>query len=64
VHRIHGITVEGKQLCSIHTHWQDTGDAATNEFNRYVAEFLTKLSGAVPNAKKVLQIVRPAARPT
>lgn len=64
VHRIHGITVEGKQLCSIHTHWQDMGDAAVNEFNRYVAEFLIKLSGPVPNAKKVLQIVRPPARPT
>jgi hypothetical protein len=61
VHRIHGITVEGKQLCSIHTHWQDTGDIAINEFNKYVLDYLKKLSAYLPAMKKLVHILRPSS---
>ena len=45
-----GISVDGEQLLSIHTHWSETVDLTTRHFNLFVYNFLIRL-GDHPQAK-------------
>lgn len=45
-----GISVDGHQLLSIHTHWSETVDLTTRHFNFFVYNFLIRL-GEHPHAK-------------
>ena len=46
-----GILVLGKPLGSVHTHFGETRDAATREFNRWVLSWLLKLSAHEPSRR-------------
>lgn len=43
ISRTAGISVDGQQLMSIHTHWSETVDLATRHFNLFVYNFLIRL---------------------
>jgi len=45
-----GIAVQKKPLQSVHTHWAETKDRATSEFNRFVLERLSRLSSVKKTA--------------
>jgi hypothetical protein len=56
-----GITVEGQQLLSVHTHWGPSQGLDVQEFNSFVLSFLKKLSNAHPPAKELLRCLGGAA---
>ena len=53
-----GITVAGKRLGSVHTHFQEKNDPATTTFNGYVLGYLRILEGSNPEAKRLLAAIR------
>lgn len=52
-----GITVAGKRLGSVHTHFQEKNDPATTTFNGYVLGYLRILEGSNPEAKRLLAAI-------
>jgi hypothetical protein len=52
-----GILVGGEPLGSIHTHWYESRDAATVQYNGFVYDLLRRLAQMHPPAKKLLSIL-------
>jgi hypothetical protein len=53
-----GITVGGKRLGSVHTHFHEKHDGATMTFNGFVLGWLRILEGSNPAAKRLLAAIR------
>jgi hypothetical protein len=53
-----GITVAGKRLGSVHTHFHEKYDGATMAFNSFVVGFLKKLAPVHPPAKRLLAAIQ------
>jgi hypothetical protein len=53
-----GITVGGKRLGSVHTHFHEKYDGATMAFNSFVVGFLKKLVPVHPPAKRLLAAIQ------
>jgi len=52
-----GIRVGGVALGSVHTHWHEKRDLATTIFNRFVANFLEKITGSQPKSRRLHKLI-------
>lgn len=58
-----GILINGEPLGSVHTHFQETHDAATHYFNQWVRGWLQRLAGGHLPARRLLAHLQNRPRP-